>query len=295
MESDVDLIEKLTGRHAPDVLSFLSERPTHTAIMSGLIQDNGLESNLNRGEFYGYRGAAGTLEGVALIGHATLIETKSDDAIAAFARRVSQTSCVKMILGERDTIEKFWAAYARRATTEYHSRNELMFEQRWAAAPTGLVPGLRRATLADLSLVITAHAFMAEEELGINPLRIDADGFQMRCERRVRQGRVWVLINNGRLIFKADVISATAAANYIEGVYVNPQERSKGYGRRCLAQVTRELLAQTQAVCLLVSEHNNVGQGLARTAGYAVISCYQTIFLRPPNAYRFVSKGGDAR
>ena len=280
VSSNVNSIEKLKNANVQDVLSFLSERPIHTAIMSGLIHDNGLESTLNRGEFYGYRSAAGTLEGVALIGHATLLETKSDDAMAAFARRASETTCVKLVLGEREKIGKFWDGYPRSASAAHHRRNELMFEQRWAAAPAAAVSGLRRATLADLELVVAAHACMAEEELGVNPLTTDADGFQMRCERRVRQGRVWVLIKDGRLIFKADVVAATTAANYLEGVYVNPQERNKGYGVRCLTQVTRELLAHTNAVCLLVSEHNSVGQGLARKAGYTVISCYETIFLR---------------
>ena len=275
----VNSIVKLKNANARDVLSFLDERPN--VILSGLIHDNGLESKLNRGDYFGYRGAAGPLEGVALIGHATLFETSSDDAMAAFARLASETSGVKLILGERDKIEKFWDGYSRSANAAHHRRNELMFEQRWATVPAGVMPGLRRATLADLNQVVAAHACMAEEELGVNPLSTDAHGFQMRCERRVRQGRVWVLINDGRLIFKADVVAATAAANYIEGVYVNPQERNKGYGVRCLTQVTRELLADTQAVCLLVSEHNRVGQGLARKAGYTVISCYETIFLNP--------------
>jgi uncharacterized protein len=273
----VNSIVKLKNTNAQDVLSFLDERPN--VILSGLIHDNGLESKLNRGEYYGYRGAAGTLEGVALIGHATLFETSSDDAMVAFARLASETAGVKLILGERDKIEKFWERHSETANVAHHRRNELMFEQRWAAAPAGVMPGLRRATLADLNHVVAAHACMAEEELGVNPLTTDADGFQMRCERRVRQGRVWVLINDRRLIFKADVVAATAAANYLEGVYVNPQERNKGYGVRCLTQITRELLADTQAVCLLVSEHNRVGQGLARKAGYAVVSCYETIFL----------------
>src|ERR1043166_2955718 len=66
-----DSIEKLKNTNLPEVLSFLDERPN--VILSGLIHDNGLESKLNRGEYYGYRGAAGTLEGVALIGHATLL------------------------------------------------------------------------------------------------------------------------------------------------------------------------------------------------------------------------------
>lgn len=272
--------EELAVRHEPEVLSFLSERPVHTVIMSGLIDDNGLEGSENRGKFYGYRGAAGTLEGVALIGHATLIEARSDNALNAFARLASTVARVNLVLGEQDRIESFWNCYSDFTNAAHYRRKELLFEQRWPSSPARVVPGLRRATLRDLKLVVAAHARMAEEELGVNPLTTDPDGFQMRCERRIRRGRVWVLIENGRLIFKADIVAATPEANYIEGVYVNPEERSKGYGNRCLVQVSRKLLSQTQAVCLLVSEQNRVAQGLARKSGYAVISCYETIFLQ---------------
>ena len=277
----VDSTEELKSGHEAEVLSFLSERPVHTVIMSGLIRDNGLEGPHSRGKFYAYRGADGVLEGVALIGHATLFETRSDYAIKPLARLANGIGGINLVLGEQDKTEQFWNFYSEGTSPTHYRRNELLFEQRWPSSPARVVPGLRRATLADLKLVVASHARMAEEELGVNPLTTDANGFQMRCERRIRQGRVWVLIENDRLIFKADVVAATPQANYIEGVYVNPEERSKGHGTRCLAQVSRNLLAQTQAVCLLISEQNRVAQGLARKAGYTVISCYETIFLRP--------------
>jgi hypothetical protein len=44
--------------------------------MKSFIIDNGMESNMNRGSFVGYRNANGDLEGVALIGHSTLVEAR---------------------------------------------------------------------------------------------------------------------------------------------------------------------------------------------------------------------------
>jgi hypothetical protein len=67
------------------VLEFLQIRPVHTVVMSSFIQDNGLENADNRGSFYGYRSRAGKLVGVALVGHTTLIEARSEDSLQAFA------------------------------------------------------------------------------------------------------------------------------------------------------------------------------------------------------------------
>ena len=273
-------IERLGPGSEKDALEFLAERPIHTIIMSGLIHDNGLESPLNRGEFYGYRGQQGNLEGVALIGHATLVEARSDAALAAFARMAGSFPGINIILGEHEKIEKLWGYYSERSRAAHYRRRELLFEQRWPSPNPRIVPALRLATLADLDLVVTSHARMGEEELGVNLLAADPEGFRERCARRIQQGRVWLWIKHRRLIFKADIIAETSEATYLEGVYVDPAERGNGYGSRCLAQVSCRLLARTQALCLLVSEDNRVAQGLSRKAGYTVTACYETIFFR---------------
>ncbi len=73
---------KLTNADRAEVLEFLSQRPMHNVILIGMVMDNGLVSPLNRGTFYGCRNRDGELEGVALIGHATLMETRSRCALA---------------------------------------------------------------------------------------------------------------------------------------------------------------------------------------------------------------------
>ena len=72
---------RLTDGCEAEVLAFLADRPLHTVSLTGLIEDNGLVSPLNRGAFYGCRNRQGQLEGVALIGHATLMETTTYRAL----------------------------------------------------------------------------------------------------------------------------------------------------------------------------------------------------------------------
>src|SRR4051812_26985742 len=85
-EADVTLqVSNLTEGDTDEVIAFLSERPIHTVCMLGMIRDNGLVSELNRGTFYGCRNSEDRLEGIALIGHATLIETRTRGAIRELA------------------------------------------------------------------------------------------------------------------------------------------------------------------------------------------------------------------
>jgi predicted GNAT family acetyltransferase len=278
------MIEPLDNCHTAEVLDFLSERPLHTVYMAGAVLDNGLVSPLNRGTFYGYRNAEGQLEGVALIGHATLFEARSDEALAAFASLAQQCSRTHMLLGEMDKVSNFWSRYAEGGQSPRLMCRELLFEQKFPVEVKKPVRGLRRATLRDIEMILPVQAEMACEESGINPMEKDPNGFRLRCARRIEQGRVWVLIENGCLIFKADIMSDTAEVVYLEGIYVAPEERGNGIGRRCLSQLTRNLLARTKSVSLLVNEQNEIASEFYLKAGFKMRAHYDTIFLQQASA-----------
>lgn len=102
--------EPLAAKEQTEVIAFLAERPLHTVFMAGLIRDNGLVNPLNRGTFYGCRNSEGRLEGVALIGHATLIDARSHRAVQEFALLAQVYPQTHTLLGESDQIEQFWKA-----------------------------------------------------------------------------------------------------------------------------------------------------------------------------------------
>src|SRR5882762_7901375 len=180
-------VERLTNEDRNEVLAFLGERPIHTVCMVGFIRDNGLESTLNRGTFYGCRNSEGRLEGVALIGHTTLIEVRTDRALKEFALTAQVCANTFMIMGEQERIEQFWNYYADEGQEIRLICRELLFELRRAVQVCDKVQGLRLATLDDLDLVAPVHAQMAEAESGVNPLAVDPDGFRQRCARRIEK------------------------------------------------------------------------------------------------------------
>jgi hypothetical protein len=266
-----------------EVLRFLAERPLHTVVMSGFVRDNGIENWLNRGTFYGCRDDLGKLEGVALIGHAMFMEARNDEAIAVFASLAQDVRSTHMIMGEQETIQRFWNYYSTGGQAPRLFCREVLFEQTSTFDTFAPVSGLRPASLDDLSLIVPVHAAMAYEESGINPLDVDGDGFRMRCARRVRKERVWVWVERGELIFKADIISDTPEAIYLEGIYVAPGERGKGYGSRCLSQIARSLLTRTQAIVLLVNEEHRAAQSFFQKIGFIRRGLYDSIFLNDKN------------
>lgn len=278
------LIHTLTESHSEsEVLDFLSGRPAQAVIMSGLIRDNGFESPFNRGTFHACRDAEGRLEGVALVGHAVYIVADTASALKAFARAAQAEQHAHMILGEESLVGRFWEHYAPAGQAPRIFSRELLYELRWPISTPEPVVGLRPATLEDLMLVMPVHAAMAYAESGINPIDVDLHGFRMRCARRIEHGRVWVMVEGGHLLFKADLASDTPECVYLEGVYVDPASRRQGLGSRCMSQLSREMLERAKCVSALVNEQNLAAQALFNRAGYKLRGRYDTVFLERNN------------
>jgi ribosomal protein S18 acetylase RimI-like enzyme len=276
-------IEPLTDENEPEALAFLSTSDSVQAIfMVGLIRDNGIESPFNRGRFYGARRPeSGGMVGVALIGHATLVETSDRNALEEFARLAGETAGAHVHLGEEETIRHFWSVYSRGGGQRPRLVcREMLFELRAPSESTGEVCGLRPATLSDLPLVMPAQAAMALEESGVDPMESDPVGFRLRCARRIEQGRVFVWVEAGRLLFKADILADTESSIYLEGVYTDPCSRNQAYGSKCLAILARALLARSRSIMLLVNEENHRAQDFYRRAGFRFSGYYDTIFLQ---------------
>lgn len=274
-------VRPLTEAHRQEVLAFLAPCSVDTIFMRGLILDNGMESAFNRGTLYGCRDAEGRLEGVALIGHAMVVEARTEDAYVAFAR-LARDARAHVIVGDQDKIENFWKHYGRGGQEPRRICRELLMEMRWPIETLPAADALRAATPADLDALVAINSRMCCDESGVNPLEVDPEGFRQRLLRRIEMGRVWVWTEGGRMIFKVDVMADVPGCVYLEGVYVHPEERRKGYGRRALAQLGRILLARTEVLCLLVNEQNKDAQVFFFKAGYKLRACYDTIFLLPP-------------
>jgi len=272
-------IECLGNGQEAEVIQFLKERPIHTVAMLGLIRDNGLASKLNRGNFYGYRDVNGNLEGVALVGHATLLETVSDRALRALARVARECPFTHMIMGEQDRLADLWIEYSAAGHKTRHTCSEWLFELRSPVVTDQADRKLQLATAAELDLVMPVQAELAFEESGINPLSVDPEGFRKRCLRRIEQGRTWVAVEDGKLIFKADIISQTAEVVYLEGIWICKEKRNSDAAVGFMSELSQKLLQEAKSICLLVNETNKRAQAFYKKCGFLFRATYKTIFL----------------
>ena len=278
--SELNPVELLTENERTEVLNFLKARPVHTVIMTSFIHDNGMENADNRGSFYGYRNSAGELEGVALIGHATVIEARTEEALEAFALKAQTSETpIKLMMSHGDAIERFWKYYAINGQKPLHNFKELLFELNFPFPVQNCEWNVRPATADELEEVAQAQAAAAFLETGIDPMLKDREGFLKRCLKRIEMGRTFVVFENGKLIFKVDIMSESETVAYLEGFYVAEEYRGREIGAKCLAKVSLNLLNRFQHICgLSNAEFTGVHRSLAK-AGYKNTDFCQTIFV----------------
>jgi uncharacterized protein len=271
-------VVQLANEDKEEVLNFLSLRPIHTVCMASYIRDHGIVSPLNRGAFFGCRNNVGALEGVALIGHATLLETQNHQALKIFAQLKHERAPSHLVRGEHEMVTRFWNHFEQLGHSARLCQRELLFEQRRPVHFDEPIPDLRPAREEDLDAITSVNASMAFAESGVNPLLKDPVGFRDRVARRISQGRVWVWAKEERLMFKADIFAETPEMIYLEGIQVHPMERGKHLGLRCMAQLGEILLKRSKALCLLVNEDRKELSHFYSKAGYEFRGHYDTIY-----------------
>lgn len=277
---EMNRLSLLKNSDAPSVLEFLNERPVKTVVLASFIQDNGLEGAENRGRFYAYRNRDGRLEGVALIGHATLVEARSSEALAAFAAAARQSETpIHILMSDGRTIENFWNDYAEAGQKPRLSCTELLFELNFPFLKQECAREIRAARADELDQIAEAHAEVAFIESGVDPLVKDRAGFLKRCLNRIEKKRTFVVFENGKLIFKADIAAQTADVIYLEGIYVAPERRGQGVASGCLSKLGLELLESAEHICLLSNVEFKGAHRSFLKAGFKNTDSSTTIFV----------------
>ena len=85
--------------------------------------------------------------------------------------------------------------------------------------------GLRAATPDDLELLMPACASAHAQELGLDPMKRDAEGFRWRTRNQIEEERSWLWVEDGVILFKAEASAWTPEAVQLQQVWVDPSAR----------------------------------------------------------------------
>jgi uncharacterized protein len=197
----------------------------------------------------------------------------SGESCAAFADATARGQA-RMIIGEERAVGELWSEAESRMPDPRDDRpGQPVYVL--TDPPEPGETGLRLATTADLELLVPACAAAHREEIGIDPLRRDPEGFRWRTRSQIDERRSWVWIEDGVIRFKAEASAWTPSAVQLQQVWVDPEVRCRGYAKRAMRDLCRSLLERVPAVCLFVRPENA-----------PAIRVYEAIGMRHTISYR---------
>jgi uncharacterized protein len=131
-------------------------------------------------------------------------------------------------------------------------------------------PGVRRVRSDEIDILMPACVAMFTEEVGVSPTVGDGGAsYRARVQQLIRAGRAFARIEDGRVIFKAEIGAVTPQACQVQGVWVRPEYRGRGLAAPGMAAVVVEASRSfAPLVSLYVNDYNSPARAAYRRAGF---------------------------
>jgi predicted GNAT family acetyltransferase len=141
-------------------------------------------------------------------------------------------------------------------------------------------PEVRRTWPDEIDIVFPASVAMFTEEVGVSPLSADGGAsYRARLRELIADGRSYVRIDDGRVIFKAEVGCVSELGCQIQGVWVPPDLRGRGIGVGGMATVVALARRLAPLVTLYVNDFNGAARAVYERVGFQRVGTFATVLL----------------
>ena len=138
-------------------------------------------------------------------------------------------------------------------------------------------PRVRPVTGADFEAYFAAAVAMYTEELEEDPLVTNAYGYRRYVRSLIDSGRAFGIVEDGEVIFKADVGAIGNGVAQVQGVWVAPRLRGKGLAAPAMAAVTNRIVRGGRTASLYVNDFNAPALATYRRCGYTERGVFSTV------------------
>jgi len=272
-------VRVLDDRDLAAARDLLDRDPVANVFVAARLDSVGLDPWRLGAEVWAYPGN-GKVEALCYAG-ANLVPVNADaDACRVFADRARrQGRRCSSIVGPAGQVGTLWSLLepAWGPARAVRSNQPLMVISDAPQVPPD--PLVRRVTPSEIDILYPACVAMFTEEVGISPFNGDGGAlYRARVAELIAQGRAFARIENGRVVFKAEVGAATAQACQIQGVWVEPELRGRGISNGGMASVVMQAQATiAPLVSLYVNDFNAPARAAYRKVGFAEVGAFMSV------------------
>ncbi|MGK5730833.1 GNAT family N-acetyltransferase [Streptomyces sp. URMC 124] len=261
-------------------LDVLDRDPVANAFVAARVQVAGLDPWRLGGEMWGWY-SGGRLESLCYAGANLVPICAGPEAVRAFADRARRSGrrC-SSIVGPAEATSALWSLLEPHwgPAREVRGHQPLMVTR---SMPADVEPDplVRRIRKDEMEVIMPACVAMFTEEVGVSPLAGDGGLlYQARVAELVGSGRSFARIEDGRVVFKAEIGAATPHACQIQGVWVAPEYRGRGLSVTGMAAVLRYALSEVSpVVSLYVNDFNTAARAAYRRVGFEETGAFMSV------------------
>lgn len=279
LSATVGTVRPVTAVDLPAVERILASDPVAHCLVTSRVRAGGVDPWRLGGEILGFYDDEGLLSLVYQGANLVPVETdpRSRSAFVDRLRRMGRRS--SSLVGPADEVLDLWRLLepAWGPAREVRERQPVLIIDEDPQVPAD--PRVRPATLEDLDVLVPACVAMFTAEVGVSPVaRGMATAYRARIAEIVASGHSFVRIENGVVIFKAEVGVATERVCQVQGVWVDPAHRGRGLSVPAMAAVV-ELARESisPVVSLYVNDFNTAARRCYATVGFRSHGDFATV------------------
>jgi len=270
----------LVDRDRAAALEICAEDPVANVFVESRIRAFGVDPGRLGAQLWGFE-QAGRLESICYAGaNLVPVQASSSAAITAFAERaIRQGRRCSSLVGPSVAVRELWGIlrpYWGPARDVRAAQPLMAIETGPRIAPD---PAVRRVRPDELDILLPASIAMFTEEVGVSPLAGDGGAsYRARVRELIRAGRAFARIEDGKVMFKAEVGAATARVCQVQGVWVRPEYRGRGIAAPGMATVVELARASiSPVVSLYVNDFNTPARATYKRAGFTEVGEFMSV------------------
>ena len=268
----------LGARDAAAVTRALEADPVAACMVAARVEAYGLAPRMLGGDLWS---ASTAEESLCFSGGNLMPLVGGDNDLDYFADRVLATPRVcSSVVGHSRLALGLWD----RVRAEWGEPREIRAEQPLLAvtgAPANAPdPQVRLVRPADLDAYFPAAVEMFRGEVGVDPCAGDGGhSYRRRLAALISARRVFARFDGDRVVFKAEIGSMSRRVGQIQGVWVDPEHRGRGYGAAGTAAVVDAIARQGRTSSLYVNSFNDAARATYQTVGFRQVGTFATVLI----------------
>lgn len=270
-------LRRLAQPDLPALLALLDTDPVTHVYIASRVRGVGLDPWRLGAELWGWF-EHGELVSACYYGANLIPVAATTDALRAFAEQARrQGRRCSSLVGPADQVLALWRLLAPLWGPAREVREDqplLVTSTPPLVAPD---PQVRPVRPDEVDILLPASVAMFTEEVGISPLADGGHGYRARVGELIELGRALARIEDGEVVFKAEIGSITPQAAQIQGVWVTPERRGAGLATAGMAAVVAHTLARTERVSLYANAYNERALRAYARVGFQQVGTFATV------------------